>query len=1004
MRGNHLLPHTILIVLFNLDSIETEDQLASINIDENIVIIPGWIIKSNLIRCLISNLKLFYTTKFIEVSESTNLEPGNIYFLPETLLCNFSEGSIIPVDPSLKNEKPSLELLLNSIKDQYPVSLIYKNVFNANQNDVVDKEQEKYRSIFDNSLHAIFLTKVDGTILDANKAACEMFGYSLEEIKSLGRQGIIENNKTLNELLKERNIKGSSKGVLIGIRNGGKRFECEYSSTIFIDYKGDEYTSTILVDISQRLEQERAIVENSNFMRMILDNTKESFIILNDELNIVSFNKTAEDYAIQLLGTNIKVGNSILTLANEDSLNRLRNMYDNILAGNSIVSKYSVANKSNITHFKISYTPVNNDEKVVYIMINAKDITIEELALEQINKEGAALQSALEEIEGIMNSSPDLICTLDNSNWNFIRVSSSSKKILGYENSEIIGRSFIEFVDPDDLEYSVNAYNQVRAGINMTNIENCYLHKNGNKIPLIWSATLDSKDNVIYAVAKDATEKIKAEEAILKSEEKYRHLFYSNPIPMWIYDPSTKKFLEVNDAAIIHYGYSREEFLGLTIMDIRPKEDISKLNRIIKSSRGSEFFKHIWKHIKKDGELIDVEINSHVMDYNDQEAVLVSSNDITQKIKLENELIKNNHTVKNILESITDAFLSVNRDWTIIYSNKEAIKLLGENSFEISGQNFWELFKDIISIKFHNKLINAIESKEAVQFEQYLEKSNIWLDITGYPSQEGLSIYFKNISERKLVERQVNSLNKSLERRATELTASNLELENFAYVASHDLQEPLRMITSFLQLFEKKYRDNLDDTGTKYIQFAVGGAVRMNRLILDLLEYSKVGTKHHVMVEVDLNEIINEVLENFSQKVAESNALIYVETLPTMKHAIRSQMYQLFQNLISNALKYQNDNKKPVINISCEEQIDEFIFKISDNGIGIPESFKDKIFVIFQRLHGKNEYSGTGIGLAICKKIVELHGGKIWIDPKVTSGSTFYFSIPKEMKTEDIFN
>jgi signal transduction histidine kinase len=235
-----------------------------------------------------------------------------------------------------------------------------------------------------------------------------------------------------------------------------------------------------------------------------------------------------------------------------------------------------------------------------------------------------------------------------------------------------------------------------------------------------------------------------------------------------------------------------------------------------------------------------------------------------------------------------------------------------------------------------------------------------------------------------------------LDEQTIELRRSNAELEQFAYVASHDLQEPLRKITSFCQLLERRYRDKLDDRGVEYIDFAVDGAKRMQVLINDLLTFSRVGRLNSAQSDVELDTALDAALANLSIAIEESGAEI---TRPTehLPHVVGDPtlMAMLWQNLIGNAVKFRRDGVAPRIVIECHRDDDEqWLITLSDNGIGIAPEFVDKVFVIFQRLHGRDAYGGTGIGLALCKKIVEHHGGMIWIDTAYTEGTRFRFTLP----------
>ncbi len=240
-----------------------------------------------------------------------------------------------------------------------------------------------------------------------------------------------------------------------------------------------------------------------------------------------------------------------------------------------------------------------------------------------------------------------------------------------------------------------------------------------------------------------------------------------------------------------------------------------------------------------------------------------------------------------------------------------------------------------------------------------------------------------------------------LDAQAVELRRSNAELEQFAYVASHDLQEPLRKVASFCQLLEKRYGEVLDERGKQYIDFAVDGAKRMQILINDLLTFSRVGRLNDARVPVDLDQALTKALANLDTAVRDTDAVVErPEKLPEVV-GDPTLLAMLWQNLVGNAVKFHHPERTPRIRITCEEDADAgaWSFSVTDNGIGIPEEFAEKVFVIFQRLHGRDSYGGTGIGLALCKKIVEHHGGHIWIDSGVAEGTRICFTLPSEADT-----
>jgi signal transduction histidine kinase len=259
-----------------------------------------------------------------------------------------------------------------------------------------------------------------------------------------------------------------------------------------------------------------------------------------------------------------------------------------------------------------------------------------------------------------------------------------------------------------------------------------------------------------------------------------------------------------------------------------------------------------------------------------------------------------------------------------------------------------------------------------------------------------MAIDMENMRKRIVEELEVSrSARELLDEQAIELKRSNSELEQFAYVASHDLQEPLRKVASFCQLLEKRYGDKLDERGAEYIGYAVDGAKRMQVLINDLLTFSRVGRLNTSQTEVDLDDTLDAGLANLAAALEESHAEIVRPQHP-LPQIIGDPMLlmMLWQNLIGNALKFRHTDRRPRIVIGCAQRDGDWLLTVSDNGIGIPAEFADKVFVIFQRLHGREAYGGTGVGLALVKKIVEHHGGSIWIDTSYTDGTRFEFTLP----------
>ncbi len=336
------------------------------------------------------------------------------------------------------------------------------------------------------------------------------------------------------------------------------------------------------------------------------------------------------------------------------------------------------------------------------------------------------------------------------------------------------------------------------------------------------------------------------------------------------------------------------------------------------------------------------------------------------------------------------------------FVNQQFVKLFNLENVEVIGKKNSELFDEETANQFDENDKRVKKSQKTLIFDEKVRtadgikfyQSNLFLLKNMPELEDAVAGWAADITDQKENEQKLRNLNETLKKYTRELQISNTELEQFAYVASHDLQEPLRMISSFMKLLKVKYGDILDEKALQYIYYASDGANRMKQIILDLLDFSRVGKNEDQMVSVDLNELVDFVLQLNQKLIREQEAIIEVDTLPTLK-SYRSPLIQIFQNLIENSLKYSRKGVNPKILIQAEEKDDEWIFSVKDNGKGIDPEYFDKIFIIFQRLESEDKYGGTGLGLSVVKKIVDNLNGRIWVGSEVNKGSTFYFSIPK---------
>jgi len=374
--------------------------------------------------------------------------------------------------------------------------------------------------------------------------------------------------------------------------------------------------------------------------------------------------------------------------------------------------------------------------------------------------------------------------------------------------------------------------------------------------------------------------------------------------------------------------------------------------------------------------------------------------DETERKREQDALRLSQATFGGILAIGSDAVVCVSDDQRITFFNHGAETIFGYAADEVLGQPLSMLIPD------HARSAHPGHVGDFSGTEVPARRMGDRGQITGlrkggetFPAEASISqlevggsrvftAVLRDVSERRRAE-------EALEAHALELTRSNAELEQFAYVASHDLQEPLRMVASYTQLLARRYRGQLDADADEFIGYAVDGVVRMQALINDLLAYSRAGTKDGAMAEIEVSEVLGHVLQGLGPAVEDAGATVTSEVLPRVWGS-PGQLAQLLQNLIQNAIKFRRE-EAPRVHVAARREGAEWVFSVSDNGIGIAPEFTERIFVIFQRLHSRAEYPGTGIGLSICRKIVERHGGRMWVESTPGQGATFCFTLPVRM-------
>ena len=572
-------------------------------------------------------------------------------------------------------------------------------------------------------------------------------------------------------------------------------------------------------------------------------------------------------------------------------------------------------------------------------------------------------------------------------------VNISTELVTGYSRDELIGTDFTNyFTDPDKAK---KEYQEVfREGF-VSDYALEIQHKGGRRTPVLYNASIymDESGEVIgiFAAARDITKLKKADEkiqvlanAVESSNDAIVTESLDGTIESW--NMGAKKI----------YGYSAEEILGKDASILEPDNLKGEIKHLIEKTKQEEKIQHYETlRLKKDGTVINVSITlSPIFDSSGKfVAISCIGRDITEGKDAEEKLRESEEKYRNIVETANEGILIIDNEALVTYANKKLTDMLGYSLEEGIGRPIWGFVSDkseeVVKLNLEKNRQGINDSYELQLIKK--DGSFLWthLSYKALFNKDGKFVgslsMLTDITERKTAEETLKS-------KLEELAVSNAELEQFAYVSSHDLQEPLRMITSYLQLLQMRYQGNLDDKADKYINFAVDWASRMQNLIHALLEFSRVSTRNRELEPTNCKFILNQALSNLKLMIRDNKATISHDPLPEVI-ADPTQLGQVFQNLIFNGIKFHRE-EAPKIHISAEIKASEWVFSVQDNGIGIDPKYSERIFEIFKRLHKREEYSGTGIGLAVCKRIIERHGGHIWVESEVGKGSTFYFTLP----------
>ncbi len=600
-------------------------------------------------------------------------------------------------------------------------------------------------------------------------------------------------------------------------------------------------------------------------------------------------------------------------------------------------------------------------------------------------------------------------------------VNHATELVTGVPRAQLIGSRFSEyFLEPRQAE---EGYRKVLAGGIVKDYPLTVRHISGRTTDVLFNATLYRDEagqaQGVFAAARDITERKRAEEKLRAASLYARGLLEASPDPLVTINPEGQ-ITDVNEATERVTGVPREQLIGSSFSGYftEPGKADAGYHQVLADGMVRDYPLTI-RHV--DGHITHVMYNAVVYrnEAGEVQGVFAAARDVTPRIKLEEDLRAASLYARSLLEASLDPLVTISPEGKITDVNEATELVTGVRRHRLIGSDVSDYFTepDRARAGYRQVLTEGLVRDYPLTIRHVAgHTTDVLYNAVLYRNEagevQGVFAAARDVTERKRAEAELaryrdqleelvrqrtaelESANRHLQRTTADLARSNQELEQFAYVASHDLQEPLRAVTGYLGLLERQVGDKLDDNARHQIAGATQGAARMHSLINDLLALSRVGTWGRTFQTADLNGILDQALDGLRESFKETRARITRDPLPAVP-VDAGQITQLFQNLIGNALKFRGE-AAPEIHIGARRQPGEWVLSVRDNGIGIEPQYFERIFLIFQRLHTRSHYPGTGIGLAICKKIVERHGGRIWVESQAGRGSTFFFTISNE--------
>jgi PAS domain S-box-containing protein len=861
------------------------------------------------------------------------------------------------------------------------------------QHQKITKSEQDFRILFENVQDVFFKTdlKTD-TILDVSPSCCYFNGITREELIGQSIYNIypdIEQLKHMSEIIAvEHEIRDYNNEIIIK----NQHYYVSINAKLLCDSEGKpEYLVGALRNITERRVAEENLKISEENYRLIFDSIHDVFFktdlrtktILDVSPSCRYFNGVTRDELI---------GEKMSSIYNNKTQMLL--MFNEIAREQKIIDfNNEIIIKGKIFYVSINATIIYDENGEPEFAVGAiRDITERRLAEENLKLSEEKFRSIYESFEDIYFKR-DLEGII-------IEVSPSVAKYFDISRESLIGKGFNDFYyDRTDAAKFHQALIQQKE---VSDFEERFVNSKEEVLFFSVNAKLryndDDEPSYVEGTMRNINERKKTEleitlanEKIKESEKKYRTIFESVRDVFFKASIKDQKIIDISPSCS-YFDIKQEEVIGNNFADFYYNAEDRK--HILEELNNNGEINNYHVQITINSKLYNVSVNARIInDENDEPEYMVGSiRDISDKIEAKENLKVSEEKFRSIYENFQDVYMKTTIDGILLDVSPSFEKNFKIPRSEIMGTPVFDYY---FNKKNKELLLSKLKTEGHISdFDVQLYDSSgnpIYFSINAHLlyDEQGVPINIegtmRNINERRHMQDEMLTKNRKLE-------FQNTELEQFAYIASHDLQEPLITVSHCSELLEEELAGKLDEDQQHYLTFIRSSTSRMQLLVKGLLDYSRIG-KERIKSIIDCNTIVSEVILDMKSSIDECNATIEYDQLPTIE-ANPTEMRQLFQNLISNAIKFRKKENNPKVKITAVPEEKNWMFSVTDNGIGIKKEDIDKVFVIFKRLHNRNEYQGTGIGLSHCKKIIEHHNGKIWVESKYNEGSTFKWTLP----------